>query len=345
MSAPDLTWDFFPTVPGAELRLVDSLPWIPDYFVVNTVEGPRRVDSEGERLEITSDDSRWNILKHQMALRLSAANTGRGLSYTTGASGDSSPYSFGTSLALGWVMNDDGSYSDIDNAGLAAGWTGWTGLWAGECDNGFIHELGHSFTLLHFTEGTALWWGIATEYPYDGRHVGWHPAGFDTLRRQFRTWYRVDSSGPVYDGAYMYGKNDPMNGDEAANAQTCFPQYIPYQAQKIQDWAEDTTTITSVDGVPGLYAWNEDINGYFEQPTDPANQTPIAIDVPTVTLIGTMGNVDEANQTYPPIYTISGNVFDLPDPMDPSLSDVFNGAQYLVEISYADETSEQALIA
>ncbi len=345
LSAPDLVWDFFPAVPGAELQLVDSLPWVLDYFVVNTSEGPRVVTSEGHRTDITSDESRWNILKHQMALRLSTANTGRGLSTTTGSAGDSSPYSFGTSLALGWVMNDDGSYSDIDNAGLAAGWTGWTGLWVDECGNGFIHELGHSFSLLHFTTGTAIGWGIGDEYPYDGRHIGANPTGYDTLRNQFRTWYRVDAAGPVYEGDYMRGKDDPMNGGEAANAQTCFPQYTPYHAQKIQDWATDTATITSVDGAPGLYAWNAGINAYYPQPTDPSNQTPIAIGVPTATLIGTMGNVAEADQTYPPIYSISGNVFDLPDPLDPDLADVFNGAQYLVEITYADASLEQALIA
>jgi len=345
MTTAELTWDFFPTVPGAELRIVDSMPWVLDYFVVNTADGPRRVTSEGERLDITSDGSRWNILKHQMSLRLSVANTGRGLVLTEGWEGDDSPYSFGTSLAMGWVRNDDGSYDDINNAGLAAGWTGWTGLWAYECDNGFIHEIGHSFSLLHFTSGTAYSWGIADQYPYDGRHVGQHPAGYDTLRDQFRTWYRVDASGPVWDGSYMRGKSDPMNGGESANAQSCFPQFIPYQAWKIQNWAQGAATITSVDGAIGLYAWNEDINGYFEQYPAAGHQQPIAIDVPTATLIGTMGNVAEANQSYPPIYTSSGNVFDLPDPTDPDLPDVFNGAQYLLEITHADGSSEQALIA
>ena len=60
-------------------------------------------------------------------------------------------------------MNDDGSYEDLNNAPWAAGWTGWTGIWLGECGNAFIHEVGHSGTLLHFVDGTAAAWGIADE--------------------------------------------------------------------------------------------------------------------------------------------------------------------------------------
>ena len=57
--------------------------------------------------ELTSDPDRWHALKHQFSFG-ELANTGRGLQ-TDG--GDSSPYSFGTSVGSGWVRNDDGSYS------------------------------------------------------------------------------------------------------------------------------------------------------------------------------------------------------------------------------------------
>ena len=89
-----------------------------------------------------SDEDHWSILKHQFALRLSLANTGRGLSMTGEAEGDSSPYSLGTSVAMGWFRDPDGTYRDIDDAPWAAGWTGWTAMWANECGNAFIHEVG-----------------------------------------------------------------------------------------------------------------------------------------------------------------------------------------------------------
>ena len=155
---------------------------------------------------------------------MSLANTGRGLHQVEPWEGDSSPYSFGTSVGSGWVVSSDGSYSDINDAPHAAGWTGWTAMWLGECGNTFIHELGHSATLEHFNFGTAEAWGIAEEYPEDGINQANHPWGFDTTRNQFRTWYRVDSSGPVDNNGMWQGKQDPMNGGESSNTLHCFPQ-------------------------------------------------------------------------------------------------------------------------
>ena len=99
-------------------------------------------------------------------------------------------------------------------------------MWLGMCSNGFTHELGHSMTFHHFTDGKADDWGIADEYTNgDGTHVEGHPWGYDSVRRELRTWYRVDASGPVYTAGEMQGKRDPMNGGESANGETCFPQY------------------------------------------------------------------------------------------------------------------------
>ena len=88
-------------VPGAEFRWVNTSPWRLGSMVVNTAEGPRWAHSESERTSITSDGTRWNIIKHQAALRLSLANTGRGLAVTgDGANnGNSSPFGFGTPRA------------------------------------------------------------------------------------------------------------------------------------------------------------------------------------------------------------------------------------------------------
>jgi hypothetical protein len=64
-----------------------------------------------------------------------------------------------------------------------------------ECGNTLSHEIGHSMTLGHFTEGSAENWGISDEYPKDGTHLESHPWGYDTTSRQFRTWYEgVDGS-------------------------------------------------------------------------------------------------------------------------------------------------------
>jgi len=343
-SSTKIAREFHASVTGAELRWVNSSHWRLDGMVVNTAEGPRWVFSEAERLAITTDSNRWKILKHQTALRLSLANTGRGLRLTSPAQGDSSPYSFGTSMAQGWVHTGEGNYVDINNAGLAAGWTGWTGMWLDECGNGFIHEIGHSFTLAHFTAGTAAGWGIAEQYPNDGTNLSDHPWGYDTTRRQFRTWYRVDASGPVMNGGDLVGKRDPMNGGESSNALTCFPQYTAYHAQKMQAWEQNSPTITHVDGVPGVYRWDADIDAYaLEEPAE-GNQRPVKVGGPVITLIGTLGNIDEVCQTYPPIFIPSGNAFELPDPLDPDLPGLFNGARWFLEITYEDASSERALI-
>ena len=276
---------------------------------------------------------------------MSLANTGRGLVHVLGWEGDSSPYSFGTSVGMGWVRNDDGSYSDLDNAPYAAGWTGWTAMWLGECGNTFIHEVGHSSTLAHFTSGTASLWGIADEYPLDGVHLGTHPWGFDTTRKRFRTWYRVDSEGPVDDGSGGWtGKRDPMNGGESPNPVSCFPQYTGFHTAKMQTWNQTTPTITEVDGVPGIYTWDSSSRTYVESEIMAGYEAPIAVHVATATIIGTLGNSAEAHHIYPPMYWPSGNVFTVPDPTADEVHDAYTGSKHFLKISYETGEQEYALI-
>ena len=162
--------DWFPTIPFAELRWVEAPPLVLDAIVVTTAEGAELVTSEGRLAEVSSrynardPGDHWSVLKHQFTFRLAMANLGLGLGDTS-FSGQNSPFSYGTTVGQGWFRDDDGSYHDIDDAPWAAGWTGWTAMWLGTCGNGFTHELGHSMTLLHFTEGTADDWGIADEVP------------------------------------------------------------------------------------------------------------------------------------------------------------------------------------
>ena len=144
---------------------------------------------------VASDTDHWSIMKHQFVLRGSLANTGRGFALTGEAEGDSSPYSSGTWVGIGWFRAEDGAYYDLDDPGVV-GWTGWTGLeHLGQPVRQRLDssEVGHSFTLEHFVEGTAAQWGIFEEYPLDGVQLATHLWGYDTVRRQLRTWYRVDA--------------------------------------------------------------------------------------------------------------------------------------------------------
>ena len=340
---PKVARDMAAWVPGAALRWVDTSAWRLDRIVVNTADGPRWATSEEARLAITTDETRWNLIKHQGALRLSLANTGRGLRYTLPPEGDNSPFSYGTSMVQGWVRLESGQYTDINNAGLAAGWTGWSGMWLDECGNGFIHEVGHTFSLLHFTEGTAATWGIEDEYPSDGIWLASHPWGYDTIRRRFRTWYRVDTEGPVLNNGALVGKRDPMNGGEPSNRETCFPSYTAYQTKRSLDWMENNSTLRSIDGVPGAYRWDRSSGQYILEAEPPDVQSIRAVGVPVLTLIGTLGNVDTVCQTYPPITVPHGNAFDLPDPLAPDHIG-FSGAQWFIAITYADGSIDRGLI-
>ncbi len=337
--------DFFASVPVSSMRWVDSAPWRLDEIVVRAEGGPVLVRSEGERLATTSDPDRWHILKHQFAIAMSLANTGRGLAKTSG--GDSSPYSFGTSVGSGWVRNDDGTYSDLDNAPYAAGWTGWTAMWLGECANVFIHEIGHSFTLAHFTDGTGAAWGIGDEYPEDGTNLASHPWGFDSTRTRFRTWYRVNSDGPVMtETGDWQGKRDPMNGGESATSASCFPQFTAYHAWQIQDWSQSRPTIETVDGTPGIYAWDPESRIMVEtSPVEPGSMRPIAVDVPTITVIGTLAHRPESSRVYPPIHWASGNAFAFVSPDDGSTDAHYDGSHYFIAIEYEDGITERRLIA
>jgi len=78
---------------------------------------------------------------------------------------------------------------------------------------------------------------------------------------------------------------------------------------------------------------------------DDAYGVPVAVDVPVVMMVGTLGVNEDANQTYPPMFANLGNVFELADPSDSALDSTYDGAQYFVETTYADGSTEQAIIA
>ena len=344
LAASKLLYDYFAVFPTAEMLLVDSLPWYLPRIVIAGDNGPILVTSEEERLEKSIDSDRWSILKNQFTLRMNLANIGRGLIDLSLSDGDHSPYSFGTSIGMGWVRNQDGSMSDLNNAPYAAGWTGWSALWLEECGNVFIHEVGHSATLEHFTTGTADLWGIEDQYPNDGTHIESHPWGFDTLRKQFRSWYRVDDTGIVYtSGSDIQGKRDPMNGGEPSNSMTCFPQYIPYHALKIQQWLQQTPTFGVQNGATKIVQWNSENHQYEETMLPDGFDTPKEIGVPIMTIVGTLGNSESVNQIYPPIFTSYGNYFEHPSPEEFGHPE-FEGSKHVLKIGFADNSSEFLMI-
>ena len=101
-----------------------------------TAAGPRLVRNEAERRSVinaTGEDSGtepgWNILKNQFALRHSLAHSGRGLTITY-EDGESSPYSSGSSIFMGWGLTQElnGTWY-WEDLGYWDGWSAaaWTG--------------------------------------------------------------------------------------------------------------------------------------------------------------------------------------------------------------------------
>lgn len=348
-SLAKLSKDYFATIPVSKLSYFDYLPFRLNYVVARpgAEPSPKRYTKYVDGLDT------YNIMS-QLAIRVSLANTGRGL-LLRDESGNpipssSSPYSFGTYAGLGWYYNDAmKKYEDISGGG---GWTGWAAIWnnEGQCGNGFTHEVGHSLTLYHFTSGEAQNWGISDEYPNDGVNGPKNPWGFDTTRNLFRTWYRVDENGPVKDeSGKLVGKHDPMNGGELPNKITCFPQYTAYQTMKMQNWLNTTPTILTQDGVPGIYQWNNATHKYDKSAPVDGALTPTKVGVPVVTVLGTLTKDTTmktgTSQIYPVSFAKSGNIFALPSPFASDLPlNIYRDARYFLKIIYTDNSVDFVLI-
>ena len=365
--ASKVSYDYFPSLPFAALRWVDTQPIEWPYLVTPSPRGGVLVTSETERLAAGGPTDHWSIVKQQFTQRLSKAHTGLGLvDLSIGGSG---PHGAGTTIGLGWYYDDRPAtrgWRDLADIGVAAGWTGWTTLWTpetsgNECGNVLTHELGHAMTMAHFTSGTAESWGISEEYPDDGQvasyccdpddgsHVG-HPWGYDSLRRQISTWYRVSASGTVWaneTAGERRGKRDPMNGGEPRNAKTCFPHYTPYHTRKAQRWAQSKPLPLRIDGVASWYQWDEAASAYQRTPPIRSGQPVIDVEVATWSLLGTLANSSAACQIYPPIFTQSAPLFALPSPFAAAgtLPSAYSSARYYLLIEHADGVNETALIA
>ena len=354
--AKKLVRNLYSAIPVAELKWADTDLWHLPYIVVMGKNGPALVNSEQERRSITGEGSEisWSVMKNFLTIRHSLAQVGLGFSETS-ESGDNTPYASGTSVFMGWSLSkeeeDSWAWEDLGywETLAAAAWTGWCAMKAGdECSNYFIHELGHAQTMQHFDYGTASAWGIDDEYPYDGVHLSSHPWGYDTVSRQFRTWF------DPLDGS---GKLDPLNGaGESPSSESCFSQYTPYQAMKSQDWALSAPILLSAasSNIPsdGAYKFNTSKRQYMPlegtsltNAVGDAAMQPYKVGVPVATFIGTIGALPDVCQTYPPLRSRSGNTFKFPDPFSSNLPSVFNGAAHFVEVRFEDGSSEKGLIA
>jgi hypothetical protein len=198
-------------IPSATLKFADTDLWHLPYLVVLDKEGkPALVNSEEKRRAVTGVGTEigWEVMKNFLTIRHALAQAGLGLAMTM-EDGNNSPYASHTSVFMGWSLSkhEDGESWEWEDLGYwdtlaAAAWTGWVAMKAGdECSNYFIHELGHAQSMQHFDHGAAASWGIEKEYPNDGVYTSNLPWGYDSVARQFRTWF------DPLDGS---GKKDPL---------------------------------------------------------------------------------------------------------------------------------------
>ncbi len=208
-----------------------------------------------------------------------------------------------------------------------------------------------------FTSGASVNWGIEDEYPSDGTNMPYHPWGYDTSSRRFRTWYYHYDPPDPSTGYIPAGKRDPMNGGSYVTAESCFPQYTAYHALKSQNWAQNSHIMISGGNsagaiTDGAYKYSSETlqyekveDGDIGTAIDQKMMPPIAANVPIITLIGTLGKNAEACQIYEPFKSSSGNVFQTPDPFTTGHSSVYDGGKYYIEITYDSLPSRRGIIA
>ena len=355
--AKKLVRNLYSIMPVAELKWVDTELWQLPYVVVMGKDGPVLVNSEADRRDATGEGTEisWTVMKSYFTIRHSLAATGHGFSATS-VNGENSPYASGTSVFMGWSLSKQNEENEWEWEDLgywdqlaAAAWTGWCAMKAGdECSNYFSHEIGHAQTMQHFDKGASKAWGIEDEYPEDGKHVPNHPWGYDTVTRQFRTWFN-----PLD----MEGKLDPLNGaGENPTSDQCFTQYTPYQAKLSLDWALRTPILlsASTSKVPsdGAYLFDSSTHQYSSLQGDTLTNAvgeaalqPDKVGVPIITFIGTIGKDIHVCQTYPGLRSRSGNTFSFPSPFLYNLTSAFTGAAHYVEVKFADGDIAQGLVA
>ena len=148
--------DFYGSVPAATMRWVDYLPWRLDQVVITTTQGPQLIQSEAE---LTTTPITTIIGRSLKSIRASVelVQYRESLNQNLAADGDDSPYSFGTSVGMGWFRRPDGEYQDLDDA--LGPPDGPDGLRCGPTNAAMHHSRSRTFIYAaHFTEGTGVSW-------------------------------------------------------------------------------------------------------------------------------------------------------------------------------------------
>ncbi|WP_019614895.1 M66 family metalloprotease [Psychromonas ossibalaenae] len=332
--------DFYGSVPVSSMTLSDFSPIYINEYLVNNGEDIILVDNDDD-YKATGNKYYDKMLK-RITVSALTADYGGGLLPSNMQGG---PRANTVNVGMGEAREADGSLHDLADTGVAGGSHGWSAIWwNSDCGNAFIHEVGHAYGLSHFTTGTAERWGIADEYPEDGVNLAGHPSGFDTVSQQFRSWYRVDSSGPIENNSELDGKHDPMNGgDKAWAGSYCYPQFTAYHAQKIQNNMENRAIYAQSDNGPIIVEWDSESHSY--QPSEiEYDVNPVQINSPIITIFGQFSANGDLALIQPAMYNAIGNIFEHPSPFEPGLPVEYNGSQFYLIIDFDDDSRQSILI-
>ena len=121
-----------------------------------------------------------------------------------------------------------------------------------------------------------------------------------------------------------------------------YPYSYPYPYHSLPLTLTLTLNLTP-DQVPGLYVWDETTHTYVPAVPAPDAQPLIAFDTPALTIFGALSAT--VSRIYPAVAWRAANLYELPSPSDSGLPPVYDGAQYILKIFYADGSTDAALIA
>ena len=336
--------DYFAITPFSQLVSADYTQalW---HYIAWPNENPQRFDSYQTFNTAGVKNDTYHILKNHFTQRVMLANSGQGLKQQP--MDQSSQYASANFSAFGLRKKTDGSFDNINQAGVAGGWIGWTALW-GDTSGTYAHELGHNFGRSHWftpTNSNAAYFTdkVKVEYPYNhGEMSGAAAQPFDTTRQQFRAWQRIDGGAIAgyHENGEAFGFFDYMSYQSRNTIGSTFLPYTPLTTLGIQDFLLSTPLIMRHKNQPGVFQWNPHTESY-----DPLNHDHLGlpvdkVGVPVMTIIGTFSTNLSAVGIQKPIYSRYGNTFKLVDDVNAlPLSHPY----YLV-IEYETEQTEYAQI-
>ncbi|WP_428652460.1 M66 family metalloprotease [Photobacterium satsumensis] len=335
--------DFFNIAPASTLTFSDYGVLHVDEFLIS---------HEGKVIRVTNDDEFKSYGKSYYSTMLKPltiagaqnANYGWGL---VPSGMKKQPRGQITHVGMGRANKSENGSRDLADQGVAGGSNGWSAVWWGsDCNNTFEHELGHAFGLSHFFDGHEISWGIEDEYPNGPRQLASHPSPFDTLSQQPRTWYRVNSKGPILENGTLSGKNEPMSyiGWSSPRDVSCFHGYTGYFAQKAQNGLQSRPVMKEVNGTAGFYQWEYEQN----RDLDVSDRYDIKLDkvnTPVILITGQLAKNGEQGILFPGVLNARGNTFKHASATEPNLDARYNGSQFYLEVNYINGSTERYLIS